>query len=68
MVFPVVCGMENSDQSSHTCSGKLQREQMGRNTEETERLGKMEHRDRPERAKWRHSEIIRSCVKLEKQM
>ena len=41
---------------------------MGRNTEETERLGKMEHQDRPERAKWRHSEIIRSCVKLEKQM
>ena len=38
----MVCGMGNSDQSSHTCSGKLQREQMSRNTEETERLGKME--------------------------
>ena len=26
------------------------------------RSEKMEHRDRPERAKWTHSETIRSCV------
>ena len=59
--------MGNSDQSSHTCSGKLQREQMSRNTGNRE-IRENGARDRPERAKWRHSEMMRSCVKLEKQM
>ena len=34
--FPIGLWMGNSHQSSHTCIGKLQREQMGRNTEETD--------------------------------